>query len=85
MKSDALLHPKGIKPAHIRVAKPYRLIVRPKVSRFIAWKPRGGRQESTKETERHLAKSYAYRRIAETRPDLAQELGIETTPPIKGI
>ena len=84
MKSDTLLHPKGVKPARIRNrAKPYRLIVR-KTTRFIAWKPRGGKQESTKETERALAKSFAYRRIAETRPDLARELGIEITPTLKG-
>lgn len=66
-----------------RRAKPYRLIVR-KASRFIAWKPRGGKQESTKQVEREEARRVAYRRIAETRPDLAQELGIEVTPNLKG-
>lgn len=84
MKSDAILHPPGTKPLHIRTARPYRLIVR-RASRFIAWKPRGGRQETTKQTELIEARRVAYRRIAETRPDLARELGIDITPPIKGI
>lgn len=85
MKSDAILHPRGVKPIRIRRrAKPYRLIVR-KTTRFIAWKPRGGKQESTKEVEIEQARRFAYHRIAEMRPDLAAELGIEVTPPLKGL
>lgn len=75
---------KAIKPRRIRVAKPYRLIVR-KTTRYISWLPRGGRQQTTKETEIEAARTFAYRRIAETRPDLARELGIEITPPLKGL
>lgn len=76
---------RAVKPIRIRNrAKPYRLIAR-KTTRFIAVKLRGGQQRSSKETERDLARAFAYRLIAETRPDLAQELGIEVTPSFKGL
>lgn len=76
---------KTVKPVTMRrAAKPYRLIMR-KRTRYIAVKLRGGRQRTSKETEMPLAKTFAYRLIAETRPDLARELGIEVTPPLKGL
>jgi hypothetical protein len=67
-----------------RPARPYRLIIR-KVSRYIAWKPRNGRQETTKETDLEAARAFALRRIATTRPDLAAELGIDITPELRGL
>lgn len=80
--------PTKIKPARPvrfrRSAKPYRLIQR-KTTHYIAWQPRGGKQETTKEQDYAAARAYAYRRIAQTPPDLARELGIEITPLIKGL
>jgi hypothetical protein len=71
------------KPRSIRVSKAYRLIVR-KSTRFIAVKLRGDRQRTTKQTTRKEAKEWAHRHIAETREDLALELGIDFTPRLKG-
>lgn len=76
--------PPAAKPRRIRVAKPYRLIKR-KTTRFIAWKPRGGRQETTKAETLEEAKRVAYQRIAERFPAFAAELGIEITPVLKGL
>lgn len=66
-----------------RPAKPYRLITR-KQSRFIA--VRIGRRQRTSRTEdKEGAKAFAYRWIASEYPHLAAELGIATTPALKGI
>lgn len=65
-----------------RPAKTYRLIRR-KTSRYIAVRLRGGKQRSSKCETTDEARAFAYRWIAEARPDLAAELGIATTPPLK--
>ncbi len=43
---------------------------------------RGGKQRSSRAETPEDARSFAYRWIAETRPDLARELGIQITPPL---
>lgn len=77
------MKPSPVKPAKMRrPAKPYRL-VRRKRSRYIAVRLRGGKQRSSKSETPEEARAFAYRWIAATRPDLAAELGISVTPPLK--
>lgn len=72
------------KPARFRRdAKLYRLVKR-KQSRYIAVRI-GRKQKSSKEQDESLARAFAYRWIAESYPKIAQELGIATTPKMKGL
>jgi hypothetical protein len=72
-----------VKPYRIRRrARPYRLVKR-KQSRYIAVRLRDGKQRSSKCELEEEAKSFAYRWIAEVRPDLAEEIGIEVTRRLK--
>jgi hypothetical protein len=71
-----------MKPARIRrPAACYRIVHR-KRSRYLAVRLRGGKQRSSRAETHEDARSFAYRWIAESRPDLARELGIQITPPL---
>lgn len=72
-----------MKPARLRRPAACYRIVRRKRSRFLAVRLRGGKQRSSRAETPEDARSFAYRWIAADRPDLARELGIEVTPPLK--
>lgn len=85
MKTASLLPRKAAKPVRMRPkARPYRIVKRSK-SRYLAVRLRGGKQRSSKCEDYDDARSFAYRWIAEVRPDLAAELGVEVAPVLKNL
>ena len=72
-----------MKPARLRPPAACYRIVHRKRSRYLAVRLRGGKQRSSRAETKEEARSFAYRWIAETRPDLARELDIAITPPLK--